>query len=99
MGFDSIFSMAATADLLILNFLNLLAERRCLLLLLSVLLREFCQPCLLLLHLELRHRQVFLGAAAFAALHIVVPGVAHIPEEIILQNAVGLLENRLALCT
>ena len=62
-----------------------------------VLLCEFCQPCLLLLHLELRHGQVFLRAAAFAALHIVVPGVAHIPEEIVLQNAVGLLENRLAL--
>ena len=84
-------------DLLILNFFDLFSERRCLLLLLSVLLREFCQPCLLPLHLELRHCQVFLGAAAFAALHIVVPGVAHIPEEIILQNAIGFFENRLAL--
>ena len=85
-------------DLLILNFLNLSAERRCLLLLLAVLRCEFSQPCLLLLHLELRHRQMFLGAAAFAALYIVVPGVAHIPEEIVLQNAVGLFENRLAFC-
>ena len=82
-------------DLLILNFFDLFSERRCLLLLLSVLLREFCQPCLLPLHLELRHCQVFL----FAALHIVVHGVAHIPEEIILQNAVGLLENGFALGT
>ena len=56
------------------------------------------QPRLLLLHLELRYRQVFLRAAAFAALHIVIPGVAHIPEEIVLQNAIGLLENRLAFC-
>ena len=40
---------------------------------------------------------MFLGATAFAALHIVVPGVAHIPEEIILQNAVGFFENRFAL--
>ena len=42
---------------------------------------------------------MFLGATAFTTLHIVVPGVAHIPEEIIPQNAVGLLENGLALCT
>ena len=70
---------------------------RYLLFLLAVLLCEFCQPCLLLLHFELRYGQVFLRAAAFATLHIVVPGVAHIPEEIVLQNAVGLLENRLAL--
>ncbi|CAN4037070.1 adenylate kinase, partial [Dysosmobacter welbionis] len=76
-------------DLLIPNFLNLSAERRRLLFLLAVLLREFCQPRLLLLYLELRHGQVFLRAAAFAALHIVVPGVAHIPEEIVLQDAVG----------
>ena len=40
---------------------------------------------------------MFLRTAAFAALHIVVPGVAHIPEEIILQNAVGFFENGLAL--
>ena len=84
-------------DLLILNFLNLSAERRRLLFLLAVLLREFCQPCLLLLHFELRYGQVFLKTASFASLHIVVPGVAHIPEEIILQNAIGLFENRLAL--
>ena len=84
-------------DLLILNFLDLLAERRYLLFLLAVLLREFCQPRLLLLHLKLRHGQVFLRAAAFASLHIVVPGFAHIPEEIVLQNAVGFFENGLAL--
>ena len=84
-------------DLLILNSFDLLAERRYLLFLLAVLLCEFCQPCLLLLHLEQRHSQVFLGAAALAALHIVVPGVAHIPEEIIQQNAVGFFENVLAL--
>ena len=70
-----------------------------LLFLLAVLLCEFCQPRLFLLHLELRHGQVFLRTAAFAALHIVVPGIAHIPEEIVLQNAVGFFENRLALCT
>ena len=84
-------------DLLILNFLNLSAERRRLLFLLAVLLREFCQPCLLLLHFELRYGQVFLRAASFASLHIVVPGVAHIPGKIILQNAIGFFENRLAL--
>ena len=82
---------------MILNFLNLSAERRRLLFLLAVLLREFCQPCLLLLHFELRYGQVFLKTASFASLHIVVPGVAHIPEEVILQNAIGLFENRLAL--
>lgn len=80
-----------------LNFLNLSAERRRLLFLLAVLFREFCQPCLLLLHFELRYSQVFLRAASFASLHIVVPGVAHIQEEIILQNAIGFFENRLAL--
>ena len=47
----------------------------CLLLLLAVLLCEFCQPCLLLLHLELRHGQVFLGAAAFASFHIVIQAI------------------------
>ena len=38
-------------DMLILNFFDLFAERRCLLFLLAVLLGEFCQPRLFLLHL------------------------------------------------
>lgn len=82
-------------DPLILDFFNFAPKRCCLLLLLAVLLCEFSQPRLLLLHLELRHSQVFLGAAALAALHIVVPGVVHIPKEIVLQNAVGFLRTGL----
>ena len=81
-------------DPLILDFFNFAPKRCCLFFLLTVLLCEFCQPCLLLLHLELRHSQVFLGAAALAALHIVVPGVVHIPKEIVLQNAVGFLDRK-----
>ena len=42
---------------------------------------------LLLLHLELRHRQVFLVAADLAALDVRVPGSDHVPIEIVLQNA------------
>ena len=34
-----------------------------------------------------------------ASLYIIVPGVAHILEEIILQNAVGFLENGLSFGT
>ena len=37
--------------------------------------------------------------SSYDALHIIIPGVAHIPEEIVLQDAVGFLENGLALCT
>ena len=85
-------------DLLILNFFDLFSERRCLLLLLPVLLREFCQPCLLPLHLELRHSQVFLKAAAFAALHIVIPCLSHGGEEIILQNGIGFSEHSFPVC-
>jgi hypothetical protein len=39
---------------------------------------------------------VFFSAATFAALHISVPGSAHIIEEIVLQDAVRLLQHRLA---
>ena len=76
-------------DPLILDFFNFAPKRCCLFFLLTVLLCEFCQPRLFLLHLELRHRQVFLGAAALASLHIVIPCLSHGGEEIILQNGIG----------
>ena len=51
------------------------------------------QPLLLPLDFELGDGQVFFGAAAFTALYIRVPGVAHIVEEIVLQDAVRLLQD------
>ena len=51
------------------------------------------QPLLLPLDFELSDSQVFFGAATFAALHIGVPGRAHIVEEIVLQDAVRLLQD------
>ena len=63
-------------------------------------LRFFClqlrQTRLLFFHLKLRHRQMFLGAAALTALHIGVPGLTHILEEIVLQHAVRFFKDRLA---
>ncbi len=50
------------------------------------------QPFLLSLDFELGDGQVFFGAATLTALYIRVPGVAHIVEEIILQDTVGLLQ-------
>lgn len=64
----------------------------------TVLLCEFCQPCLLLLHFELRYRQMFLRAAAFASLHIVIPCLSHSGEEIILQNGIGFSEHSFPVC-
>lgn len=64
----------------------------------TVLLCEFCQPRLLLLHFELRYRQMFLGAAAFASLHIVIPCLSHGGEEIILQNGIGFSEHSFPVC-
>ena len=46
--------------------------------------------------LELQHCQMLFGAALFAALDIGVPGSDHVPIEIVLQNAVRLLQYRLA---
>ena len=78
--FATIFSIDRHIDPLILDFFNFAPKRCCLFFLLTVLLCEFCQPRLFLLHLELRHRQVFLRAAALASLHIVVPCLAHVPR-------------------
>ena len=54
------------------------------------------QPFLLPLDFELSDSQVFFGAATLAALHIGVPGSTHIVEEIVLQDAVRLLQDWLA---
>ena len=54
------------------------------------------QTFLLLLDFELGDSQVFFGAAALTALHIRVPGSTHIVEEIVLQDAVRLLQDWLA---
>ena len=54
------------------------------------------QPFLFSLDFELGYGQVFFGAATFAALHIGVPGNTHIVEEIVLQDAVRLLQDWLA---
>ena len=54
------------------------------------------QTLLLPLDFELGNGQVFFDAATLAALHIGVPGSTHIVEEIVLQDAVRLLQNRLA---
>ena len=51
------------------------------------------QPFLLPLNFELGDGQVFFGAAALAALYIGVPGIVHIGEEIVLQDAVRLLQD------
>ena len=55
-----------------------------------------CEALLLPRYLELRHRQVFLGAADLAALDVRVPGGDHVPVEIVLQDAVRLFQYRLA---
>ena len=58
------------------------------------------QTLLLPLDFELGDGQVFFSAAAFTALYIRVPGVAHIVEEIVLQDTVRLLQDWLAvLCS
>ena len=54
------------------------------------------QTFLLPLDFELGDGQVFFGAATLAALHIGVPGSTHIVEEIVLQDAVRLLQDWLA---
>jgi len=54
------------------------------------------QTFLLPLDFELGDGQVFFGAAALAALYIGVPGSAHKIEEVVLQDAVRLLQDRLA---
>ena len=54
------------------------------------------QPFLLPLNFELCDGQMFFGTAALAALHIGVPGIAHIVEEIVLQDTVRLLQDWLA---
>ena len=51
------------------------------------------QPFLLPLNFELGDGQVFFGAATFAALYIGVPGSAHKIEEVVLQDAVRLLQD------
>ena len=51
------------------------------------------QTFLLPLDFELGDGQVFFGAAALTALYIRVPGIAHIVEEIVLQDAVRLLQD------
>ena len=48
------------------------------------------------LDFELGDGQVFFSAATLTALYIGIPGAAHIFEEIVLQDAVRLLQNRLA---
>ena len=54
------------------------------------------QPFLLPLDFELGDGQVFFGAATLTALYIRVPGIAHIVEEIVLQDTVRLLQDWLA---
>jgi len=54
------------------------------------------QTFLLPLDFELGDGQVFFSAATLTALYIGIPGAAHIFEEIVLQDAVRLLQNRLA---
>ena len=54
------------------------------------------QSLTLPLDFELGDGQVFFGAATFAALYIGVPGSAHKIEEVVLQDAVRLLQDRLA---
>ena len=54
------------------------------------------QTFLLPLNFELGDGQVFFSAAAFTALYIRVPGIAHIVEEIVLQDTVRLLQDWLA---
>ena len=54
------------------------------------------QPLLLPLDFELSDSQVFFGVTVFAALYIGVPGSTHIVEEIVLQDAVRLLQDWLA---
>ena len=54
------------------------------------------RPFLLPLDFELSDSQVFFGAATLTALYIGIPGAVHIVEEIVLQDAVRLLQNRLA---
>jgi len=51
------------------------------------------QPLLLPLDFELGDGQVFFGAAALAALHIGIPSIVHIVEEIVLQDTVRLLQD------
>ena len=58
---------------------------------------DFRQPLLLLLHLELRNRQVFLGAAALSSFDVIVASSAHSIIELILQDAVGGAQDRLAI--
>ena len=55
------------------------------------------QPFLLPLDFELGDGQVFFGTAAFTALYIRIPGIAHIVEEIVLQDTVRLLQDWLAI--
>ena len=54
------------------------------------------QSLLLPLDFELGDGQVFFSAATLTALYIRIPGVAHIVEEIVLQDAVRLLQDWLA---
>ena len=54
------------------------------------------QTLLFPLDFELGDSQMFFGAATLAALHIGVPGSTHIVEEIVLQDAVRLLQDWLA---
>ena len=51
------------------------------------------QTLLLPLDFELGDGQVFFSAAALTALYIRVPGIAHIVEEIVLQDTVRLLQD------
>jgi len=69
------------------------SKRLCLLVGLS---SQGVQPFLLPLNFELGDGQVFFGAATLTALYIGIPGAVHIVEEIVLQDAVRLLQNRLA---
>ena len=54
------------------------------------------QPFLLPLDFELGDGQVLFGTAALTAFYIRVPGSAHKIEEVVLQDAVRLLQDRLA---
>ena len=54
------------------------------------------QSLLLPLDFELGDGQVFFSAATLTALYIRIPGVAHIVEEIVLQDTVRLLQDWLA---